>query len=394
MMLETIREFGREQSAAREEEGAIQRQHAGFFLALVEACVGNDQLEAEHGNLRAAHECFVERADTAAGLRLGARLRKFWGEQGYLSEGRERLARLLTLPWGPEHRAVRVRALLAGAELAFRQSDFRAARLLFEECVALYSELGDNAGVTWSYFWLAIVAREQGEYARARSLYAQVAAQAKQAGNKGLHANSLYGLGYVAYLEGDLASAHALLEEALVTHRERRDKFHIGWILVHLAEVADARGDHQAACRFLEENLTLQPDLDDEWGLAYSMQILGRVALHHGERSTARSHFSESLSIWRKPGVKRWIAECLEGLGRVAAEEEDPAQAVRLFGAAELLREATGSPMPPVLRADFDSYVVAAQASLGETAFKAAWAEGRAMTLEQAIETALEGSRG
>ena len=62
----------------------------------------------------------------------------------------------------------------------------------------------------------------------------------------------------------------------------------------------------------------------------------------------------------------------------------------RVFGATEALREAICAPMPPVERPDYDRAVAAARAQLGEVAFSSGWAEGRAMTLEQAIAHALE----
>jgi DNA-binding CsgD family transcriptional regulator len=58
---------------------------------------------------------------------------------------------------------------------------------------------------------------------------------------------------------------------------------------------------------------------------------------------------------------------------------------VRLWGAADALREAMGTPIPPVYRADYERSVAAARAQLGEKAFAAAWAEGRSMTPEQAL---------
>jgi hypothetical protein len=63
--------------------------------------------------------------------------------------------------------------------------------------------------------------------------------------------------------------------------------------------------------------------------------------------------------------------------------------AARLFGAAEALRAAIGSPIPPIERAEYERAVAASRTALGEAAFAAAWAEGRAMTLERAVEFAL-----
>jgi hypothetical protein len=61
----------------------------------------------------------------------------------------------------------------------------------------------------------------------------------------------------------------------------------------------------------------------------------------------------------------------------------------RLFGAAERQREAHRIALAPVDRRDYDS-VAHVQAGLGETAFNGAWAAGRAMSLEDAVQYARE----
>jgi DNA-binding NarL/FixJ family response regulator len=81
---------------------------------------------------------------------------------------------------------------------------------------------------------------------------------------------------------------------------------------------------------------------------------------------------------------KEVIPACLEGWADMVAAQGEPAWAARLWGAAEGLRETIGTPLPPVYRADYEHSVAAARTQLGEKTFAAAWAEGRAMTPEQA----------
>jgi hypothetical protein len=64
-------------------------------------------------------------------------------------------------------------------------------------------------------------------------------------------------------------------------------------------------------------------------------------------------------------------------------------QAARLLGAAEALRESINSHMTDDERVEYDREVSALRAQMAETAFVSAWAEGRAMTMEQAIAEAL-----
>jgi hypothetical protein len=82
---------------------------------------------------------------------------------------------------------------------------------------------------------------------------------------------------------------------------------------------------------------------------------------------------------------KGLIPSCLEGLADVVAAQGEFTWAARLLGTAEALREALGTPLPPVDRAAYEHLVAATRAQLGGQAFAAAWAEGRTMTREQIL---------
>jgi hypothetical protein len=61
------------------------------------------------------------------------------------------------------------------------------------------------------------------------------------------------------------------------------------------------------------------------------------------------------------------------------------------LGAAEALREKINIPMGPFERIEYDKHVASLRSGLDEAEFKKAWVqEGRALTLEQAVEFALQ----
>jgi len=86
-------------------------------------------------------------------------------------------------------------------------------------------------------------------------------------------------------------------------------------------------------------------------------------------------------------GSQGFLAACLEGLAALEARQGAPRHAARLWGAAEVLREAIGTPMHPVDRAPYERARAQVRATLGEQAFRVAWAEGRGLTPEQALAT-------
>jgi hypothetical protein len=89
----------------------------------------------------------------------------------------------------------------------------------------------------------------------------------------------------------------------------------------------------------------------------------------------------------------RAIAECLAGVVGVAEAEGRPERAARLLGAAAAILEANDMPLPAIYQPDLERISDTVRAQLDEATFEAAWAEGRAMALEdweQAVAYALK----
>ncbi len=87
----------------------------------------------------------------------------------------------------------------------------------------------------------------------------------------------------------------------------------------------------------------------------------------------------------REVGDGSTIAFTMEGLAGMVLAQGYPSWAARLLGSAESLRMAKGTPIPQVERADYERLVATARTLLGQATFTTAWAEGRTMTLEQAL---------
>jgi len=124
--------------------------------------------------------------------------------------------------------------------------------------------------------------------------------------------------------------------------------------------------------------------------LALSLINLGQVALHESDHIQAKALFEEALAIYRQLERPDRFVIALAGLAGVAGVAGKHQQAARLFGAAEAIYEARGWKMDAVVRALYDRIIAAVRAQLDEATFNAAWEAGRKMTLEQAIEYALE----
>jgi tetratricopeptide (TPR) repeat protein len=395
-MLETVREFAAEHI---DDLAALERRHAEFFLEVAEEAEPKlrgpeqgewlERLETDHDNLRVALRWLLEHERPEMVLRLAGALWRFWYARGYLGEGRRWLEEALAL--SGEATALRVRVLNGAGHLAWAQGDLEQAATLREEGLKLSRQIGDKAGVAASLNGLSFVARMRGEYLAARTLAQQALAIHRELSDRWGIGLSLFLSGAAATFQGDYAAARPLLEEALAVCREVGDLEYISDSLGVLGIMYVNQEDYAAARPVLEEALRIWRTLEDRRGIAKCLSVLGDIALEQREHREARSRCEEALMMFRDLGDKWWIAWSLEGLAKVAAAQKQHTQAVRLFGSAKALRDSAGVSGPAHQRALCERYLAAARDQLDEAAFAAAWDEGRAMILDEAISYALEG---
>jgi non-specific serine/threonine protein kinase len=145
-----------------------------------------------------------------------------------------------------------------------------------------------------------------------------------------------------------------------------------------------------AAADLCEESVALLRRLGGPGGIAFALSPLADLACHRGEYARAKTLYMEELEFRQQYGEKRQIAQCLEGLAIVAGGQGQPARAARLISAAAQVRETVGMPRLPHKRASTERGLSTVRSALGAWAFEAAWAAGRAMTLEQAVAYALD----
>jgi hypothetical protein len=116
------------------------------------------------------------------------------------------------------------------------------------------------------------------------------------------------------------------------------------------------------------------------------------MALSRGDHDNAATLFEEGITVSEQVGDLANVAYCLKGLGMVAGTRCQMERCARLFGVAEGLLKAVGSPVYNYYEPDphlYEHTVSAARSRLGEAAFEEAWDRGRAMSFEQAVVYAL-----
>jgi predicted ATPase/DNA-binding CsgD family transcriptional regulator len=436
VMLETIREYGLECLQACGELEAVRRAHAAYYLRLAEAMEPLiraeqvqwlDQLEREHGNLQAALSWLITSEERELALRFGGALWQFWRRHGHLSEGYGFLERTLADSEGTAA-PIRAKALIGAGVLAGELGNYAQAEILCEEGLRLSRDLEDPRSITTSLWMLGRVAYHKGEYVVARSLVEEALAVAQQVGSSWEMTHALDTLTFIAYDEGKYEEACARGEECLVHARRAGDNKAIRNALFILG-LAHVTADNQVrGITLLEEFGALARAAGDERDLAWALVFLGGLrtcfldagasgrmlleegsmharrvgdqevivnagywqaldAFMQGDYPVARALLEESLSVVMR-GVSHGnfvLVRCLELLGEVVAALGEPVWAVHLWGAAEALRTSTGLAIPPGALIIYEQCTASVCIKLGEEAFQAALAEGRGMTLEQAL---------
>jgi tetratricopeptide (TPR) repeat protein len=184
-----------------------------------------------------------------------------------------------------------------------------------------------------------------------------------------------------------------LWEESLELGRKLGDSERVMAVLLNLGYTTTVRGDLERAEALLEEELAMSRESKDPHASSMALIGLGIVETRRGEHGRAKTLLGEALVLIRKLGSMGNFAEGLETLAEMAAALGDFPRAARLWGAANTLREVTGSPWMPLERRLHEPHLVAAWARLDEADWTRAWEEGRAMPQENVITYALEDAK-
>jgi len=296
-----------------------------------------------------------------------------------------------------------------------------AARAAAEEGRDLADALGDRFYSRTCRVWLGVALGSQGEVADAGRVLHSLPDEAEAAGDLTTKVLACVARGLMLAYQGQAAAAHAAAQSALPVSDAiggfQPDSVYVAFALAALAggdtaaarhaceaamrhtvpqreifirsynpltEAALAGGDLAVARRWADDTVAVVP------GCAQVVALTTRayVAIAQDEPEQAERDAHEALAIaGRTKGYLR-LPDTVECLARLAADRQT---AARLCGAAEAIRQRTGQVRFPMYQADYDAAVSAARDALGQQDFDAAWAEGAAMTTEEALAYAQRG---
>ncbi len=399
-MLGPIRQYAGEKLNESGEADEVQGRHTEFFLALAEEAepelkgprqvVWLDRLETEHDNLRSALFWALGR-EVDSGPQMAGALSLFWYTRGYLGEGRRYLEAVAGSAAVPT--IVRAKALDGLGWIAEPQGDYERARVAYEESLELYRSSNDTRGVANVLGDLGSLALDRGDYEEATSLLEESLTLHRELGSKEDVIGILDSLGVLASAKGDREQSISFFSEALALSRGTGNVRRNATSLGNLGITMLMNGDPEQAMVLLEESLTLFQELGDSSNIAIGLMYSALAALTQGDHERVKSLSQESLKLLQKAEDKQHIPDCLEIMAGGAGAQGLAQRAVRLWGAAEAMREDISVPLQPEDRKLLDPYLAMARSSLGEAAWQTTLAEGRAMMPERAIEYSLSAEK-
>ncbi|MFC7450692.1 ATP-binding protein [Rhodococcus daqingensis] len=360
-MLETLREYGREELLAADDLAVLRRRHLNWYQDLASTTrsqwIGPRQIELmarlgrEQSNLREAmYRCMTEPNGSDKGLQISVALFPFWLSRGLLREGRYWLDYALDLH-RDEQSVERVRALCANSLLAGYHGDIDAATAMAEAGADLAEQLDDDT----------------------------------------LRSAVVHATAYLAAFAGDLPGAVAGWAKALAAYQDQGNNLRQISTLLGLTLASGLLGDADRAVRYQGEALAISERTGEFVYRAYAACALG-LALWQAHPPRAAGLLEQGLRLSRSADDMLAAAMCVETLAWIACAENRAPRAALLLGAAQRMWRAVGSPgvVARTLQVYHAQCEQQTRRGIGDRAFDEAIREGSRWSPEEAIAFALD----
>jgi tetratricopeptide (TPR) repeat protein len=322
-------------------------------------------------------------------------------------------------------------ALKRLAEVAQNRGDFTGARALIEESLPLFRQAGNPLLLAEALRVTGRLAMIQGDYATGRAHWEEELQIAARMGLRRQGWEHLF-LSRTALFYDEPVTARHYPQEALTLARAEgqfipmaqaflllRDlasrtgttggtlysqqlqelaaaghHMDIGWAYLVISDEAVFLGRDSIAISYLEEAQRYLAESEPVSHLAPLYLLQGGIAIRQGDYRKGRSCLTEYLRCCHEtlesPYYRYWIGQALDYLAQIGTEEGQVEQAARLWGAVEVCHDANRRFNRPNERARYENAVTKARQALNAEVFAVAWAEGNAMTLDQAVAYGLE----
>ena len=416
-LLETIRQYGREKLFEAKQASAARDRHFIYYKNLTNglwdvtyfASEGQTQRlisqQAEVENLRAAFEWGLQN-DAQDALELAANIAMSMSMMGGQSEGTNMLKTAMekfrTLPPAAGGDAERVRKEIYAhgcfslGMLLQGTNEITYSRNTLQEAIAIARELGDKhmLGIALEMYANASAMIKADDTVTA----AQEGLEIFRELNYSMGMEMAYSnLARWAAIHGDFQESEKYVALAQASQKSGTIRIQSGFLNMGLGIGARFQGRYDVAMRHFEEGLRIFKHIGHKGMVAAMTSEVAHTKRALGNYAEAKQTYYETIKVFQDYGNRPSVAHQLECFAMIAVAEEEPQRAAKLFGAAEAIREMTGHKPTDEEQAEEAQFITRLHAMLsakypqGDTEFNALWAEGKSMTMEQAIQLALHG---
>jgi predicted ATPase/DNA-binding SARP family transcriptional activator len=394
-LLETVREYGGSLLEVDADEAATVTRRFGEHFA-ERAREASEQmrqgeqhqavatLAAEDENIRAAALALLADPITAVvGQKMAVTLSRFWTMRNGLAEAArwgDRALAATVAENDTEAQRTRVRLLICAGVIARRQGDYDRAEARQAEALEVARGAGDVDGAAAALGNLALLADNRGDYERSQALREEGLELERPRGDQYSIAQFLHNIANIAQRRRDLTTAFARYDECMALQRETGDREGLAWsmtgycyCLINRREAGGARdGDDALLRKFLAESLPLFREFEDKEGIVGTLCLLATEAGEVGDLDGFRAHLSEAMDV-------------LEALTIYCGKAGRARDAAVFYGVGDALMTAQGTRATPPEAAQREARMVPLSEALGADEWGRAYAEGRALSLADAL---------
>lgn len=362
---------------------------SAFAHAQVLLCAGENALMlGEVSNARSLMEeslvCHRVLQNKRGITQAAGQLGRLLYDQSDFVQGKLLLEESVALSHAMEEQWTLAFALHNLGRLLWQQNDLAGASTLIAESLTLYRQIGDRRGLAIALGTMARFSIAAGDATKAFALWNEELALLRVLHDRINIVNVLNHSGYLLGAHGDSIQAEARLHESQAMAQEIGYKNGLTQAKSYLSQLERSRGNIAQAAHFAKECLALFREMGEPLTITYQLNVLGEIQRDMGELARAKDSFMEGFLIAQRVGYQPYLGWHLYGMATIAIVEQQSLRAARLFGAAENLLDAELQ-ADPLEREQYEQHIARLRLQLSAEAFRAAWAEGQAMTPGEAI---------
>jgi predicted ATPase len=404
-LLETIRQYARDKLLESGEGEGTRNRHFRYFLEMAETAMPEmltrekeliwfRKLETEYDNIRTAVEWGLSN-DPIAVMRLVRALTFFFVLTNYSSEGHrwatDALERVRILTKNgkvmtTEENLYRARLIASMSIMSFSMGNIRATTTESEEAVSLLRPLGDKWTLAITFAFHTLGKLMAGNIDNAAASVEEALTLADELGDKYVLGSVLNAASNLeAYVNRDTAKADALREQASELLKDYGSRWLYGITMYGFGNLLMVQREFEKAREKYTIAMQTMLEIGSTRNVTMIKSDLAHILRYEGNYPEAISAYHETIIEWKRMGHRAAVAHQLECMAFIAKSMGQTEKAARMLGAAEALRQRIDIPMAPQEQAEYAGEVADLKANMDEKEFASLWADGRTMTMEQAI---------